>query len=311
VSVGISVYPDDGDDADTLVRNADVAMLIAKDNGRNTCQFFKPDMNVHALERQSLESGLRHALLRHQFLLHYQPKMDLETERITGAEALIRWQQPGGGIVFPDKFIPVAEQCGYIVPIGRWVLREACRQAKTWFDSDLAPMPIAINVSAVELRSTGFVQGVSAILHETGLDPQYLEFELTETALMQDQNSTSEILGALKDLGVQLTLDDFGTGYSSLSYLKRFPIDALKIDRSFVRGLCTNAGDANIVSAVINMGKSFGLNVIAEGVETREQFVRLQAQQCAEGQGNYFNAPLSPDAFGALIGSDSSTTVGA
>jgi diguanylate cyclase (GGDEF)-like protein/PAS domain S-box-containing protein len=311
ITIGISVYPDDGADAETLVKNADVAMLTAKDNGRNTYQFFKADMNVHALERQSLESGLRHALLRRQFLLYYQPKIDLETERITGAEALIRWQQPSGGIVFPDKFIPVAEQCGYIVPIGRWVLREACRQAKSWFDADLAPTPIAINVSAVELRSTGFVQGVSAILQETGLDPQYLEFELTETALMQDQHSTSGVLGALKDIGVQLTLDDFGTGYSSLSYLKRFPLDALKIDKSFVRGLCTNAGDANIVSAVINMGKSFGLNVIAEGVETREQFMRLQAQECAEGQGNYFNAPLTSDAFAALLGSDSSVTVGA
>jgi diguanylate cyclase (GGDEF)-like protein/PAS domain S-box-containing protein len=309
ITIGISVYPDDGADAETLIKNADVAMLSAKDNGRNTYQFFKADMNAHALERQSLESGLRNALQRRQFLLYYQPKIDLETETISGAEALIRWQPPSGGIVFPDKFIPVAEQCGYIVPIGRWVLREACRQAKSWFDAYLAPMPIAINVSAVELRSTGFVQGVSAILQETGLDPQYLEFELTETALMQDQNSTNGVLGALKDIGVQLTLDDFGTGYSSLSYLKRFPIDALKIDKSFVRGLCSNAGDANIVSAVINMGKSFGLNVIAEGVETREQFMRLQAQECAEGQGNYFNAPLTSDAFTALLGSDSSMTV--
>jgi diguanylate cyclase (GGDEF)-like protein/PAS domain S-box-containing protein len=305
ISIGISVYPDDGRDAEMLVKNADVAMLTAKDNGRNNYQFFTSDMNVHALERQSLESGLRHALQRRQFLLYYQPKMDLETERIKGVEALIRWQQPSGDIVLPDKFIPVAEQSGYIVPIGRWVLREACRQAKGWLDADLAPMPIAINVSAVELRSTGFVQGVRAILQETGLNPEYLEFELTETALMQDQNSTSGVLGALKDIGVHLTLDDFGTGYSSLSYLKRFPIDALKIDKSFVHGLCTNAGDANIVSAVINMGRSFGLNVIAEGVETREQFLRLQAQQCAQGQGNYFNAPLTSDVFAALLGSDS------
>jgi diguanylate cyclase (GGDEF)-like protein/PAS domain S-box-containing protein len=309
VSIGISVYPDDGADAEMLVKNADVAMLAAKDNGRSNYQFFKSDMNVHALERQSLESGLRHALHGRQFQLYYQPKMDLETERITGAEALIRWQQPTGGMVLPDKFIPIAEQCGYIVPIGRWVLREACRQAKSWFDGDLGPMPIAINVSPVELRSTGFVQGVRTILQETGLAPQYLEFELTETALMEDQNSTSGVLGALKDIGVQLTLDDFGTGYSSLSYLKRFPIDALKIDKSFVRGLCTNASDANIVSAVINMGKSFGLNVIAEGVETREQFMRLQAQQCAEGQGNYFNAPLASDVFATLLGSDLSVTL--
>ena len=311
ITIGISVYPDDGADAETLVKNADVAMLSAKDSGRNNFQFFKADMNAHALERQTLESGLRYALQRRQFLLYYQPKIDLETERITGAEALIRWQPPSGGILFPDKFIPVAEQSGYIVPIGRWVLREACLQAKSWLAADLAPLPIAINISAVELRSPGFVQGVRAILQESGLDPQHLEFELTETALTQDHNSASDVLGALKQIGVQLTLDDFGTGYSSLSYLKRLPIDALKIDKSFVSGLCTNASDANIVSAVISMGKSFGLNVIAEGVETREQFIRLQAQQCAEGQGNYFNAPLTSDAFAALLGSDSSVTVGA
>jgi EAL domain-containing protein (putative c-di-GMP-specific phosphodiesterase class I) len=195
------------------------------------------------------------------------------------------------------------------VPIGRWVLREACRQARAWLEADYEPTPIAINVSAVELRSKGFVQGVRSALQESGLDPRYLQLELTETALMQDPNSTTVVLRALKDIGVQLALDDFGTGYSSLSYLKRFPIDALKIDKSFVGGLCTNAGDANIVSAVINMGKSFGLTVIAEGVETREQFMRLQAQQCAEGQGNYFNAPLTPDVFAALLSTDLAVTV--
>jgi diguanylate cyclase (GGDEF)-like protein/PAS domain S-box-containing protein len=308
-SIGIGVYPDDGTDAETLVKNADIAMLNAKDNGRNNYQFFKPDMNEHALERQSLEGGLRHALERREFVLSYQPKMDLETETITGAEALIRWQQPGSGIVLPEKFIPVAEQCGYIVPIGRWVLREACRQTQSWLAADLAPLPVAINISAVELRSKDFVQGVRAVLEETGLDPRYLEFELTETALMQDPKSTIAVLKSLRDMGVRLTLDDFGTGYSSLSYLKRFPIDALKIDKSFVRGLCTNDSDANIVSAVINMGKSFRLNVIAEGVETREQFLRLQAQQCAEGQGYYFQAPVAAKEFTKLLGSDLSATV--
>ena len=309
VSMGIGIYPEDGTDAETLVKNADIAMLNAKNNGRNNYQFFRPDMNEHALERQSLESGLRHALDRREFELYFQPKMDLETEAITGAEALIRWRQPEQGIVLPEKFIPIAEQCGYIVPIGRWVLGEACRQAKSWLDADLAPMSVAINISAVELRSKGFVQGVRAVLHETGLDARFLEFELTETALMQDPKSTIAVLHALKDMGVRLTLDDFGTGYSSLSYLKRFPIDALKIDKSFVRGLCTNASDANIVSAVINMGKSFGLRVIAEGVETREQFLRLQAQQCAEGQGHYFQAPVAAHEFAKLLGSDLSATV--
>jgi diguanylate cyclase (GGDEF)-like protein/PAS domain S-box-containing protein len=309
VSMGIGIYPEDGTDAETLVKNADIAMLNAKDNGRNNYRFFKPDMNEHALERQSLESELRHALDRREFMLHYQPKMDLDTQAITGAEALIRWRPPGRGLVHPEKFIPIAERCGYIIPIGKWVLREACRQTQRWLDADLAPMPVAINISAVELRSKDFVQGVQAVLYETGLDPRYLEFELTETAIMQNPQSTIAVLHALKDMGIQLTLDDFGTGFSSLSYLKGFPIDALKIDKSFVRGLCTNAGDANIVRAVVNMGKSFGLRVIAEGVETREQFLRLQAQQCTEGQGYYFQRPVAPDEFTQWRGSDLSATV--
>ena len=309
LSIGIAVYPDDGSDAESLVKHADVAMLNAKNNGRNNYQFFRSDMNEHAMERQSLESGLRHALDGREFVLHYQPKMDLETEAITGVEALVRWRQPGRGVVLPEKFIPIAEQCGYIVPIGRWVLREACQQAKSWHDTHLVSTPVAINISAVELRSRGFVPGVRAILKETGLNPQYLEFELTETALMQDPTATIAVLRALKDMGVRLTLDDFGTGYSSLSYLKRFPIDALKIDKSFVRGLCTNAADASIVSAVINMGKSFGLKVIAEGVETRAQFLQLKAQQCAEGQGLYFNEPIAANEFTKLLGPDLSTTV--
>jgi diguanylate cyclase (GGDEF)-like protein/PAS domain S-box-containing protein len=309
VSMGIGVYPDDGTDAETLVKNADIAMLNAKESGRNNYQFFKPNMNEHALERQSLESGLRHALERREFVLHYQPKMNFETESVTGAEALIRWRQPGRGLVLPEKFIPIAEQCGYIVPIGRWVLREACRQSRIWLNAGAAPLPVAINVSAVELRSKGFVQGVRAVLEEAGMDPRYLEFELTETALMQDPTSTITVLNEIKALGVQITLDDFGTGYSSLSYLKRFPIDALKIDRSFVRGVCMNEGDANIVSAVINMGKSFGLKVIAEGVETREQFLRLRAQQCDEGQGHYFLAPVTADEFVKLLSSDLSATI--
>lgn len=309
VSMGIGIYPDDGNDAETLVKNADIAMLHAKDNGRNSYQFFKSEMNEHAVERQSLESGLRHALDRREFVLYYQPKMDLETQTITGAEALIRWRQPGRGMVFPEKFIPIAEQSGYIVPIGRWVLREACRQTQRWLDANLTPTPVAINISAVELRSKDFVQGVRDVLRENGLDARYLEFELTETALMQDPASTIAVLHALKDMGVQLTLDDFGTGYSSLSYLKRFPLDALKIDKSFVHGLCTNTGDANIVSAVINMGKSFGLRVIAEGVETLEQFLALQAQHCEEGQGYYFQEPMAANEYAKLLGSDLSATV--
>jgi diguanylate cyclase (GGDEF)-like protein/PAS domain S-box-containing protein len=308
MSIGISIYPDDGADAVTLVKNADIAMLSAKDRGRNNYQFFKPTMNEHALERQSIEGSLRHALERGEFVLHYQPKMDLEAESLTGAEALIRWRQPERGVVFPIDFIPIAEQCGYIVPIGRWVLREACRQRRAWLDAHLAPVPIAVNISAVELRSNNFVEHVREILLETGLEPRYLEFELTETAFMQDPQATIAVLRALKHIGIQLTLDDFGTGYSSLSYLKRFPIDALKIDKSFVRGLCTDSDDSKLVSAVINLGRSFHLQVIAEGVETREQFMALQAQNCAEGQGYYFQKPIAADEFAKLLGEDLSAT---
>jgi diguanylate cyclase (GGDEF)-like protein len=308
-SVGIGIYPDDGTDAETLVKCADIAMLNAKNDGRNIYQFFKPSMNEHAQERQSLESGLRHALDQREFELHYQGKIDLVTETLTGAEALIRWHPPGREVALPKDFIPIAEHSGYIVPIGRWVLREACLQRRVWLDAKLAPIPIAINISAVELRSKNFVGHVRAILEETRLDASYLEFELTETALMQDPRSTIEVLRELKEMGIKLTLDDFGTGYSSLSYLRRFPIDALKIDRSFVRGLCTNADDAKIVSAVINLGRSFHLQVIAEGVETRAQFIALQGQNCAEGQGYYFQKPAAAGEFAKLLGIDLSTTV--
>lgn len=308
-SAGISIYPDDGVEAEMLIKSADIAMLNAKNNGRNNYQFFKPTMNEHALERQSLESGLRHALDQHEFELYYQGKVDLVSETLTGAEALIRWHPPGRKVALPKDFIPIAEQSGYIVPIGRWVLREACLQRKRWLDANLAPIPIAINISAVELRSKQFVEHIRAILEETGLSASYLEFELTETALMQDPQSTIEVLRELKDMGIQLTLDDFGTGYSSLSYLRRFPIDALKIDKSFVQGLCTNADDAKIVSAVINLGRSFHVQVIAEGVETRAQFIALQAQSCAEGQGYYFQRPAPATEFAKLLGVDLSTTV--
>jgi diguanylate cyclase (GGDEF)-like protein/PAS domain S-box-containing protein len=301
VSIGIVTYPDDGTDAETLVRNADFAMYHAKNSGRNNYQFFKPDMNVRAVERQSLENGLRDAMERGEFVLHYQPKMNLETGTIIGVEALIRWYHPERGLVPPVQFIPIAEECGFIVAIGQWVLREACRQARAWQDAGLRPMRIAVNVSAVELRATDFVAGVRDILAETGLDPCYLELELTETFLMQDSKSTAAVLQALKDMGVQLALDDFGTGYSSLSYLKRFPIDTLKIDRSFVRDLTTDADDASIVTAVISMGKSLHMGVVAEGVETAEQLAYLREQNCPAGQGYYLGRPVAAGEFTALL----------
>jgi diguanylate cyclase (GGDEF)-like protein/PAS domain S-box-containing protein len=308
ISIGISVYPEDGLDAETLVKNADIAMLHAKDNGRNTFQFFKPNMNERALERQSIESGLRNAIERGEFVLHYQAKFDLVTEALTGAEALIRWQLPQRPLISPRDFIPIAERCGYIVPIGRWVLRQACMQNRIWRDAHLGAIPVAVNISAVELRSKHFVEHVRAILQETGAEPTSLEFELTETALMQDPQSTIAVLKQLKDMGIELTLDDFGTGYSSLSYLRRFPIDALKIDKSFVHGLCVNPNDAKIVSAVISLGRSFHLQVIAEGVETRAQFLALQGQDCGEGQGYYFQHPVAAREFTKLLGTDLSTT---
>jgi EAL domain-containing protein (putative c-di-GMP-specific phosphodiesterase class I) len=259
-------------------------------------------MNERALERQSLENGLRHAMERQEFVLYYQPKMNLQTKAISGVEALIRWHHPQRGLVPPGQFVPIAEECGLIVPIGGWVLREACRQARAWQRAGLSPMCIAINISAVELRDKDFVEGVRAILTETGLAPHYLELELTETFLMQDSQSTATVLQALKEMGVRLALDDFGTGFSSLSHLKRFQMDTLKIDQSFVRNLTTDAGDAGIVSAVISMGKSLHMRVVAEGVETPEQLAFLQEQSCPEGQGYYFSQPLTVGEFTELLG---------
>ena len=302
VSIGIVTYPADGTSAETLLNNADVAMYHAKDTGRGDYQFFKPEMTAHALERRSLEGSLRLALAREEFVLHYQPKINLDTGTIIGVEALIRWRHPERGLVAPAHFIPTAEECGSIVPIGQWVLREACRQARGWQHAGLPPIRIAVNVSPVELRAGEFVANVLAILAETSLDPRYLELELTESALMQDSKSTAITLRALRDMGIHLALDDFGLGYSSLSYLKRFPIEALKIDQSFVRDLTTDADDASIVSAVIGMGENLRMQVVAEGVETLEQLEFLREHRCPVGQGYYFSRPLvAEDLTGMLV----------
>jgi diguanylate cyclase (GGDEF)-like protein len=302
-SIGIVTYPDDGTDVGTLVKHADVAMYHAKESGRNNYQFFKAEMNLRAAERQSLENDLRHAIERREFTLHYQTKVNLETGAIVGVEALIRWHHPQHGLIPPIQFIPVAEECGIIVAIGRWVLREGCRQARAWQDAGLPRVRMSINVSAVELRTKGFVDGVRTILAETGLDPSYLELELTETFLMQDSTSTSIVLQAIQEMGVHLALDDFGTGYSSLSYLKRFPIDTVKIDQSFVRDVIADAGDASIVGAVISMGSRLHMQVVAEGIETPEQLEFLREQNCPEGQGYYFSRPVVADEFAQLLGS--------
>jgi diguanylate cyclase (GGDEF)-like protein/PAS domain S-box-containing protein len=300
-SIGISVYPEDGQDAETLIKNADTAMYHAKESGRNNFQFFKAEMNLKAVERQSLESSLRCALEREEFLLHYQPKVNLDTGEITGVEALIRWQQPDRGLLQPAQFVPIAEDCGLIVQIGRWVLREACRQARAWQKAGLPLLPIAVNVSAVEFRDEGFVGGVRAILSETGLEARYLELELTEGVLMEHAESTAAVLQELKTMGVHLAVDDFGTGYSSLSYLQQFPIDVLKIDQSFVHRITGDPDDSQIVSAIISMGKSLKHLVVAEGIETQEQSAFLQAQHCAEGQGYLFSRPLAAAQFAHLL----------
>ena len=300
-SVGISLYPDDGLNAETLIKNADTAMYQAKENGRQTYQYFKPAMNVRAVERQSIEEGLRRALERQEFVVHYQPKINLKTGRITGAEALLRWTHPIRGAVSPAQFIPVAEDCGLILPIGTWVLRQACQQARAWVDAGLPLGTMAVNISAMQLRSENFLEGVFAILQDTRLDPRLLELELTESVLMKHAESTASILTALRDRGVQVAVDDFGTGYSSLSYLRKFPIDALKIDQSFVGQITTVPDETIIVKAVIGLGRSLKLRVIAEGVETQEQLAFLQAHQCDEAQGYYFSRPVLPQQFAKLL----------
>jgi EAL domain-containing protein (putative c-di-GMP-specific phosphodiesterase class I) len=303
LSIGISIYPDDGTDVD-LMQNADTAMYHAKASGRNNYQFFRADMNIRAVRRRLVEGSLRRALKQEEFLLHYQPKIDLVSGTMTGAEALIRWQDPEHGLVYPAQFVPIAEQNGLIVPVGRWVLREACRQVQAWLDSGLRAVPVAVNISAVEFRHEAFLDGVALILKETGLAPRYLELELTESILMHDAESSAKVLEALKAMGVQLAIDDFGTGYSSLSYLKRFPIDTLKIDQSFMRDIATNADDATIVDAVIGMGRNLKQRVIAEGVETHEQLAFLQNRQCDVGQGFHFSHPLSAADFARLLVAD-------
>jgi diguanylate cyclase (GGDEF)-like protein/PAS domain S-box-containing protein len=300
-SIGVSVYPEDGADAETLVKNADTAMYQAKDNGRQGYQFFKPAMNVRAVERQFIAQGLRHALDRREFALHYQPKIDLKTGEINGAEALIRWTHPTRGPIFPPKFITIAEECGLILPIGAWVLREACNQARAWADAGLPAITMAVNVSVKELRDEKFLEGVLAILRETGMDPRYLELELSESALAKRVESTATILQNLRARGVKVAVDDFGTGYSSLSYLRNFPVDALKIDQSFVRQISTADDDTTIVKAVIGMARTLKLRVIAEGVETREEVAFLRAYQCEEAQGYYFSPPVLPQQFAKLL----------
>jgi diguanylate cyclase (GGDEF)-like protein/PAS domain S-box-containing protein len=300
-SLGISVYPQDGRDFETLLKHADTAMYRAKESGRNAYQFFTNEMNVAALERMLLENSLRQAMARGEFVVHYQPQIDLTSRRIIGAEALVRWLHPEIGLISPGKFIPVAEASGLIVPIGQWVLREACRQNRAWQDAGLPPICIAVNISSVQFRGGQLEDTVRSALDETGMAAELLELELTEGIVMGSAEETIDILHRLSDMGLKLAIDDFGTGYSSLSYLKRFPIDKLKIDQSFVRDIASDPDDWAIARAVIGLGHSLRLTVIAEGVETAEQLSMLKREGCDEVQGYHFSIPLPADEFAGLL----------
>jgi diguanylate cyclase (GGDEF)-like protein/PAS domain S-box-containing protein len=297
LSIGIAVYPDDGKDFETLLKQSDIAMYHAKDSGRNTYRFHTAQMNADAIEHLRMRNGLRRALEHGEFVLHYQPQISLATGAVMGAEALIRWHHPELGMVPPGDFISVAEDSGLIVPIGDWVLREACRQAVAWHKAGLPELRIAVNLSAVQFKRGDVEKSVIQALAESGLNPALLELELTESILLKDSEKVLATVRRLKSLGVKLSIDDFGTGYSSLSYLKRFDVDKLKIDQSFVRGMADDPSDAAIVSAIIQMAKSLNLTTVAEGVEDERQLSLLRLQHCDEAQGYHFARPLPTDEF--------------
>jgi diguanylate cyclase (GGDEF)-like protein len=300
-SIGIAIYPDDGGDAQTLLSNADIALHRAKEQGRNTYQFYNPEMNARALERMELKNLMHKALERQEFLLHYQPQVDGGTGRIVGMEALVRWQLPGRGLVSPAEFIPIAEQTGLIVPIGEWVLRTACAQNVAWQRSDLRPVRIAVNLSALQLKEQNLAGKVDGILKETGMEPGWLELEITESTIMHDIERAVSTLCDLHNLGVKITVDDFGTGYSSLYYLKKFALYALKIDRSFVNEITHNQDDAAIATAIVAMAHSLKLKVVAEGVETEEQLEMLRFLGCDLLQGFLFSKPLPAEEATVLL----------
>jgi diguanylate cyclase (GGDEF)-like protein len=291
-AIGVAVFPQDGDVAETLLKRAEIAMHRAKEQGQNAFRMFTAGMDARAAERLSLENDLRGAIERNELFLHYQPRVDLKSGRIHGAEALVRWQHPQRGLISPASFIPLAEETGLILPIGEWVLRSACLQSRAWQRAGLEPLAVSVNISAPQFRQAGLAGRVAALLRETELDPRLLELELTESLVMHDAEEVIAILRELKGMGVMLAIDDFGTGYSSLAYLKRFPVDHLKIDQSFVRGIAEDADDAAIVSAVISLGKSLGLRLVAEGVETEAQRAFLEARGCEEIQGYLVGRPI-------------------
>jgi EAL domain-containing protein (putative c-di-GMP-specific phosphodiesterase class I) len=300
-SIGICMYPADAQDEKALMKNADIAMYRAKEDGKNTYKFYSEETNVHSFERMALETSLRRALERKEFFLHYQAKLDLHTQRITGVEALVRWQHPDLGMVPPMQFIPLAEETGLIVPIGKWVLNTACAQNVAWQQEGLPPLCMAVNLSARQFADENLLEDIAAALKSTGLRPELLELELTESMVIQNTERAGKILAAIKKMGVRLAIDDFGVGYSSLTHLKRFPIDTLKVDRSFIRDLPQDLEDKAICEAIIAMGKSLNLTVVAEGVETLEQQTFLQDHNCDEMQGFLFSKPIPSDQFAELL----------
>ncbi len=300
-SVGVALYPQDAQDPESLMKSAELAMYRAKECGRNTYQLYTAEMQTMVTERMALEGMLRRALERGELSLHYQPQVDLHTNRVFGCEALIRWNQAELGMIGPVKFIPLAESTGLIVPIGEWVVRTACMQLKAWQLAGLPAVSVAVNISARQFHNSNLLHAVKQILAETGLDPALLELEVTEGVIMHDAQNVIADLQAFRDMGVKLSIDDFGTGYSSLSYLKRFPVDRLKIDQSFVRDIVSDGDDAAIAQAVITLGHTLNLRVIAEGVETPEQLAFLRSNQCDEIQGYLFGKPVPAGEFGRLL----------
>lgn len=300
-SAGMAVYPRDGESAEILVKNADTAMYRAKELGRNCFSFFSPEMNERFENQLKMETALQRAIANTEFHLQYQPRICARTQRVIGVEALLRWIHPEWGLVPPARFIPQLEESGLIVPVGSWVIREACRQNKAWQERGLSPVRVSVNISSKQFRNESLINTVRQALSESGLDPRYLELELTESLLVDNTENAISIMHALKDLGVALSIDDFGTGYSSLSYLKRFPIDCLKIDQSFVADLASNTKDAMIVEAVSALARSLGIGLVAEGVENIDQVQLLQELRCTEMQGYFYSRPLEPDHLGDII----------
>ena len=300
-SIGISIFPNDGEDSDTLLRNADVAMYRAKDLGKNNYQFYSDDLSARIFERMTLESHLRHALERNEFVLYYQPQIDTRTQKIMGVEALLRWKHPEFGLVTPNNIVPLMEETGLIEKVGHWALETACRQARKWHDAGWTYLHLSVNISSRQFNDPDFISLVHDIISTTGINPEYLELELTESMLIRNASATINALNTLSSLGVRFAIDDFGTGYSSLSYLRRFPIDTIKIDRSFIHDVTDNPDDAAIASAIIVMGQNLSLNVIAEGVENQQQLEFLSSRNCHYLQGNLFSRPLPAEEFSTLL----------